>query len=341
MNGKHHIGDHSLMRKLRGVCRRILEFCLGLGEGEKVFILFDRTNRELALSFEEEANGLKAISELFELPYGEKTASFPKSALTTAENLSEEDALVVLSSGNMINNLSIHKIISPFSRLRSIRSRSLYIPPFPQESLIRIMSVDLGEYECYQDKLLRAFDGMETVELFTSAGTKVSFRVRKFGFTPYRAAFPGEHALFHLGEIWTAIIEDSAEGVLVYDTCLAMGKIQSKLVLHVSEGRVSGETIVGEPDPVINMYMKSLRGADENARIVGELGIGLNPNAQISGCIMEDESVRGTCHIDLGDNRSFGGSNKSDFHAGGVMMYPTIEADGRPVLVRGVFKLFH
>ena len=335
------MGDHCLVKSLREVCRRILDFCLELGKGEKMLILFDRTSRELAPSFEEEANRLKAISQLCELPYGEKTASFPESVLTMAKSLSEEDAVIVLSSGSMIHYLSIHKVVSPFSRLRSIRSRSLYIPPFPKESLVRIISVDFDEYECYQDKLLRAFDRIQTARLFTNAGTNIAFRVRKFGFTPYRAIFPGEHALFHLGEIWTAIIEDSAEGVLLYDTCLAGGKIQSKLVLHVSGGRAFGETIVGKPDPVIEEYLKSLRGADENARIVGELGIGLNPNAKISGCIMEDESVRGTCHIDLGDNRSLGGLSKSDFHAGGVMMYPTIEADGRPVLVEGVFKSFH
>lgn len=300
-------------------------------------MLFDRSNRELALDLKEEIRGFKATPQLWELPFGEKLDSFPQYAITVLECLSEEDALVVLSSGNMIHNLNVHKVISPFSRLKSIRCRSLYIPPFPIDSLIRIMSINFEEYENYQDRLLQALHGAEKIKLSTEAGTNVSFQVREFGGkNTYKAIFPSEHGILHLGEIWTAIVEDSTEGVLVYDTCLPMGKIRSKLILHVSRGRVAEETIVGEPDSVIDGFLKALRRSDENARRPGELGIGLNPNAQISGCIMEDESARGTCHIDLGDNTAFGGLNKSNFHGGGIMTFPTIEADGRPIIVKGV-----
>lgn len=46
---------------------------------------------------------------------------------------------------------------------------------------------------------------------------------------------------------------------------------------------------------------------DENAPIVGEFALGINPNCRLGGCHMEDESKRGTCHFDLGDNIDLGG----------------------------------
>jgi hypothetical protein len=306
--------------------------------GENLTILFDQSNEELALDLMKEIKRFKAIPQLCKLPFGKKMDSFPKCIISTLEGLSEEDGLIVLSSTNMIRNLHVHKVISPFSRLKSILSRSLYIPPFPIESLIRIMSINLAEYENYQDNLIKALGGVERIKLLTKAGTDVSFQVRKFGGeNVYKAVFPSEHALLHLGEIWTSIVEDTMDGMLVYDTSLFMGKIHSKLIIQVSKGNIIKETIVGKSDSVINEFLKALKKADENARKPAELGIGLNSNAQISGCIMEDESVRGTCHIDLGDNTAFGGLNKSNFHGGGVMSYPTLVANGRPIIVEGAF----
>lgn len=50
---------------------------------------------------------------------------------------------------------------------------------------------------------------------------------------------------------------------------------------------------------------------------------------------MEDESKRGTCHLDLGNNIGLGGKNRSNLHMGGVIIAPTVEANGRKVIVDG------
>ena len=39
-----------------------------------------------------------------------------------------------------------------------------------------------------------------------------------------------------------------------------------------------------------------------NADAVAEFGIGLNPEAMLTGCLLEDEKVLGTCHIAIGSN---------------------------------------
>lgn len=54
---------------------------------------------------------------------------------------------------------------------------------------------------------------------------------------------------------------------------------------------------------------------DEEARIIGELGIGLNPGAKLSGILLEDEKALKTVHIAFGNNENMDGvQNKSITH---------------------------
>jgi hypothetical protein len=321
-------------------CSKILRFCLGLGkEKEKLLVLSDQSTQKLAKNFVRAGKDLQRKVNLHELPLGRKHENFPERTLQMVEDYTEKDAIIILSSINLIHNLKLHSIISPFTRLKSISARTLYLPPIPIESLNRIMSANLPEYLEYEEMVLNAFNDIKRIELRTNGGTEVTFRCRNFGYTPYRALTPGSKALFHLGEVWTAIVEDSTEGTLVFDTCLSMGKIHSKLIFHVSRGRISNHEVVGKADPVINQFLKVIFQADKHAVIPAELGIGLNPQAQISGCIMEDEMVKGTCHIDFGDNIAFGGVNKSNFHGGGIMRTPIIMGNGEKKIRKGQLRL--
>lgn len=66
-----------------------------------------------------------------------------------------------------------------------------------------------------------------------------------------------------------------------------------------------------------------------NARNIGELGIGLNPAAQITGNMLEDEKAFRTCHFAIGQN--YDGDAPALIHFDGVVRYPTITvnyADG-------------
>ncbi len=60
----------------------------------------------------------------------------------------------------------------------------------------------------------------------------------------------------------------------------------------------------------------------QNARNLGELGIGLNKKAKIVGNMLEDEKVYGTCHIALGSN--YDDDAKSLIHLDGLIKKPTI-----------------
>jgi leucyl aminopeptidase (aminopeptidase T) len=71
------------------------------------------------------------------------------------------------------------------------------------------------------------------------------------------------------------------------------------------------------------------------ARNIAELGIGLNPEAMLTGVVIEDEKVEGTIHIALGDNSTFGGTVEVDSHLDGVIKNPTVTVDGEIIIARG------
>ena len=59
-----------------------------------------------------------------------------------------------------------------------------------------------------------------------------------------------------------------------------------------------------------------------NARNIGELGIGLNPAASVTGNMLEDEKAFRTCHFAIGQN--YDGDAPALIHFDGVVRNPTI-----------------
>jgi leucyl aminopeptidase (aminopeptidase T) len=73
-----------------------------------------------------------------------------------------------------------------------------------------------------------------------------------------------------------------------------------------------------------------------NARFIAEFAIGTNPNARITGNLLEDEKVLGTCHIAFGDNTSYpGGTNESVLHIDTIVISPTIILDDKTIMENG------
>ena len=48
----------------------------------------------------------------------------------------------------------------------------------------------------------------------------------------------------------------------------------------------------------------------------------MNPNAAITGHVLEDEKQLGTCYFAIGDNTSLGGNSAVGIHVPGVITNP-------------------
>lgn len=67
----------------------------------------------------------------------------------------------------------------------------------------------------------------------------------------------------------------------------------------------------------------------ERVRLIGELGIGINPGAVLMGSSILDEKVLGTAHIAIGSNYWFGGDIRTILHLDQVFLNPRIFLDGK------------
>ncbi len=74
---------------------------------------------------------------------------------------------------------------------------------------------------------------------------------------------------------------------------------------------------------------------NKKAYNIAELGIGTNPKAVITGSTLEDEKVKGTCHLALGNNIGFGGKIDVPVHIDGVIKKPTIFIDAKVIIKDG------
>jgi len=65
---------------------------------------------------------------------------------------------------------------------------------------------------------------------------------------------------------------------------------------------------------------------------VAELGVGLNPNATLTGFMLEDEGVMGSIHIGIGTSLTLGGEIVAPTHYDLVMLNARLVVDGRTVM---------
>lgn len=142
---------------------------------------------------------------------------------------------------------------------------------------------------------------------------------------------PGQSGNLPSGEAYIAPLEGSANGSMKIDgSMVGVGKLGSPLYIKVADGSII--EITGEDKDKVSILLENKRNAT-----LGELGIGTNSAARLTGVILEDEKIYGTVHIAFGTNTSFGGLNKADCHLDGVILKPTLYLDDVLVLENGEF----
>jgi leucyl aminopeptidase (aminopeptidase T) len=181
----------------------------------------------------------------------------------------------------------------------------------------------------------RAFTGGERVHLTTPRGTDLSFSIEgRTANVLTNIPDPGELAPVPDIEVNVVPVEGTAHGTMIFDASvpyLGIGVLTEPITCEVLAGFITRMT----GGPVADRLNDKLRSFnDRNCYNVAELGIGLNPNARLTGVMLEDEGVIGTIHIGIGTSFTLGGSIVAPMHYDLLMWDPTIVVDGR-VIQRG------
>lgn len=177
----------------------------------------------------------------------------------------------------------------------------------------------------------------DSLHLTTDVGTNFTCSIHGINPTPQygRSLKKGEISSPPNIECATCAKENTGTGKVIIDASIPhpkLGVLKEPIELDFVNG-VLERIIGGEEAEILSDILKEFD--DENIYIVGEIGLGLNESCILSGNMLEDEGCAKTCHIALGDSKSFGGNTASPYHLDLIFHKPTIEVDGEKIMIAG------
>jgi leucyl aminopeptidase (aminopeptidase T) len=181
-------------------------------------------------------------------------------------------------------------------------------------------------------RLGAALNAGEMLRLFSPKETDLSFSIadRRVNVLT-NIPDPGQLAPVPDIEVNVVPLEGSANGILIADASvpyLGIGLLSEPIVCKVEDGFITSME-GGRQASVLREALESHN--NRNCFNVAELGIGLNPNAKLTGRMLDDEGVLGTIHIGIGTSHTLGGNVVAPTHYDLLMWEPTIEIDGTVV----------
>jgi len=200
-----------------------------------------------------------------------------------------------------------------------------HMPGINEEMMLNSVNIDFEEMKSTAGKIINILNGADRLHITTEKGTDLLLGVKGRIFIEDIGVKPGEDCNLPCGEIYCAPLETEADGIVVFDASIGdIGVLNYPLKVYVSKGRITKF----ESDNIdLVKRISILQDVDKDAMVIGELGIGVNPGARITGNMLEDEKSLGTAHIAFGNNADFtgGGNNHSKIHRDYLFYKPTIE----------------
>jgi aminopeptidase len=190
----------------------------------------------------------------------------------------------------------------------------------PFKKLSRIFwDTMIADYEGlyrFNKKLLQKLSNADKVKIIGER-TNLEFSVknRRFFNACGLVSKKGEMGYLNLpdGEIFTAPVETSVNGEIYFD--LPCMYHYGKQVEGIWFKFKNGILVDYKVEKGLKDFEDIYKNASGNKNRIGELGIGTNPKAKVTGgMIIVDEKVRGTIHMAIGSNKHFGGKNDATIH---------------------------
>ena len=210
-------------------------------------------------------------------------------------------------------------------------ARIASMPTLTEDIANRCLEVDYGTLKNRSLKLFKYLSNTNIIKISTELGTEILLERgdRKISYPAVILDEKGVYGNLPTGEVCFSPI--NSNGVYVVDGSFStFKKLKSYLTFKVKDNFVI--EINGKQ---ANELITKLNKIGKNAYLIAELGIGTNPKAKVTGNVLEDEKVLGTCHIAIGNNISYGGKNDVPLHLDGIITKPTIYLDNKIIIDKG------
>jgi leucyl aminopeptidase (aminopeptidase T) len=304
--------------------KTVVRQCMGISPGEDVLVVCNPVTEEIGALMRIEAQGEGADATLAVISERDSAAAEPPRAVAAAMAAAD----VVLAP--TIQSLS-HTAARKAASEAGVRVGSL--PGVTEEMLSRLMTSDLAEIRRRGWAVVTALNRGAEAHITCRHGSdlRIGLEGRKGIADAGELGNRGAFGNLPCGEGFIAPLEGTTEGTLVVDGSIAeIGLLESPVTLTVREGHLveaSGD------DGARLMELLTVHGKDGTN--VAELGIGTNEEAILTGNILEDEKILGTCHVAFGASAAIGGTVQVPVHLDCVVLEPTVEIDGETIVSGG------
>ncbi len=292
--------------------------------GEEVLVVCNPVTEELGALMRIEAQGDGADATMAVISERDSHAAEPPATVAAAMAAAD----VVLAP--TIQSLS-HTAARKAASEAGVRIATL--PGVTEEMLARVMSTDLGVLGKRGRAVASALTKGSTARITCPHGSDLLLGLEGRTAIPDAGDLMRRGAFGNLpcGEGFIAPVEGTAEGTLVVDGSIAgVGLLETPVALTVRDGNLVDAT---GPEGAKLMALLTAHGPDGTN--VAELGIGTNEEAILTGNILEDEKIFGSAHVAFGASAAIGGTVQVPVHLDCVVLEPTVEVDGRPIVGGG------
>ena len=295
--------------------------CMGLDADESCLVVTDEKREPIGEALYEAARAVTDDVTLMRYPVGEQHGEEPPTAVAAA--MRSVDVFLAPTTKSLSHTRAR-------SDATAVGARGATLPGITDEVFTTGLDADYDEIAANCRHIYEQVAGAEEVRVTTPRGTDITFRPgeREWRQDTGVVHEAGEFSNLPAGE--TFVSPETADGTYVVDgTIMPHGRLDGRTVeVTVEDGYV---TDISDDD----LRAMVERAADEvgrDAYNLAELGVGANVAVtDLVGSVLLDEKAAGTVHIAIGDDAGIGGDTDAPIHQDGILLEPTVYADGDQV----------
>jgi leucyl aminopeptidase (aminopeptidase T) len=325
--------------QLKISAQTVIKTCMDIRRGENVLIVCDPTTGDIGQALHEAANERSDRVLLIVMPKARHHGEEPPPPV--ANLMRQQQVVIAPTRYSLTHTRAIRQSLRGGARVATMPgmsnemfSRGGMSADF---SLIKQKISDLGSY----------FRRRRIVKVTSEQGTDVSFEVnwREWKLDDNGICNrPKMLTNLPAGKAFIMPREGTMNGTVVIDGSWESNLVDEPITFVIENGMVmdvKGGTIAATIRQEFGEAAKRLRTKDrENVWTMAEFGFGMNPQARLSGNVLEDEKRLGTCYFSVGDNTALGGNSSVGIHIPGVLKNASVWLDDTLFISKGEFVLW-
>ena len=323
-------GDNAMedARMIEGALK-LLRVCVGIAAGEEVLIVADQPMGRIARAIAVATLEVKAEPVVTFMQTRQRDGQEPPRAVAAA--MRAADVFLAPVSRSITHTCAVKDAVGT-------GARGLLLTQWRDDMLVAGgIEADFRRVAPLCQAVAAEFERGKRLCLTTRQGTHLEMHIEgRHGNALTCLVRPGQFSPVPTIEANVSPVEGTACGKFIADVSVpyaGIGLLEEPIEAEVRAGyitSISGGAQARRLSEILEGF------ADPLVYNIAELGIGLNPLARVTGCMLEDEGVYRTAHIGIGTNITLGGVVKAACHYDLLLWEPTIEIDGQVIIQAGV-----